>query len=429
MLTWGEKLSDSTYSDRPAGQSPDTPEQTRTLGRPLGLRTTAVHAGTPANPLTGASAPDIVMSTTFVIGPGISFSADDITDETPFVYTRWGNPTVQQLERKLAALEGAEEAVAFGSGVAAIATLFLHSLKAGDHLVMSDVTYAAASEVANQKLPELGIEVTRVDTSNPENVRGALRPNTRLVYLETPVNPLLRLTDVEAVVAIAHEQGIPVAVDSTFATPVGLRPAELGADFVIQSLTKYICGHGDAIGGALIGRSEEMKKVRKLAIHLGGILSPFNAWLILRGLTTLPIRMAAHQENAFAVGRYLESHPKVTRVIYPGLPSHPQHDLAVRQMKNFSGMLTFQVKDGHAAAHLLSQRLRVIHYAVSLGHNRSLICYLATDDLLRSSFHLTPEQERSYRAFAGDGVFRLSVGLEDAEDLIADLEQALEPLT
>lgn len=396
--------------------------------RAVGIRTAAIHAGTPANGLTGASAPDIVMSTTFVIDPSVAFSADEINDETPYVYTRWGNPTIRQLERKLALLEGAEDCVAFGSGVAAIAALFLHVLKSGDHLVMSDVTYAAASEFANQKLPNLGISVTRVDTSDPENVRAAIRPTTRLVYLETPVNPLLRLTDVEAVVSIAHEAGVPVSVDSTFATPIGLKPIELGADYVIQSLTKYICGHGDAIGGAVIGRSDELKKLRTMAIHMGGIISPFNAWLIMRGIATLPIRMAAHQETALAVARHLERHPKVTRVMYPGLPSHPQHDLAVRQMKNFSGMLTFQVDDGPAAARLLSERLEIIHYAVSLGHNRTLVCYLSTDDLLRSSFHLTADQERSYRAFAGAGVFRFSVGLEDAADLIADLDQALAPL-
>ncbi len=396
--------------------------------RAAGIKTAAVHAGTPANALTGASAPDIVMSTMFVIDPSVAFSADEMNEETPFVYTRWGNPTNAQLERKLAVLEGAEDCVVFGSGVAAIAALFLHSLKAGDHMVMSDVTYAAASEFANQKLPNLGIEVTRVDASNPQNVREALRPNTRLVYLETPVNPILRLTDVEAVTAIAHEAGALVAVDSTFATPIGLRPAELGADYVIQSLTKYICGHGDAIGGALIGRSEEMAKLRTMAIHMGGILSPFNAWLILRGAATLPIRMAAHQEGALAVAQHLEGHPKITRVMYPGLASHPQHDLAVRQMKNFSGMLTFQVNDGLAAAHLLSERLKIVHYAVSLGHNRSLVCYLPTDDLLRSSFHLTPAQEASYRAFAGKGVFRLSIGLEDPADIIADLDNALAPL-
>ena len=280
--------------------------------------------------------------------------------------------------------------------MAAITALFLHCLKSGDHVVMSDVTYAAASELANDRWPRLGIEITRVDTSDAENVRKALRPNTKLVYLESPANPLIRLTDVAAVTAMAHDAGALVAVDSTFSTPIGFRPADLGADFVVQSLTKYICGHGDAIGGSVAGSKEELVKLRGLAIHVGGVLSPFNAWLILRGAATLPIRMAAHEEGAMAVAEHLEKHPKVTRVIYPGLPSHPQYELAARQLKNFSGMLTFQVADGPAAAKLLSDRLQVVHYAVSLGHHRSLVCYLSTADLVRSSFHLTPEQEASY---------------------------------
>lgn len=397
-------------------------------GRGMGLKTAAVHAGQAPNPVTGASAPDLVMSTTFVIASGISFSADDITDETPYVYTRWANPTVRQLEQKLAVLEGSDDCVAFGSGMAAITALFLYVLKDGGHVVMSDVAYAAASELANDTLPRLGIEVTRVDTSDPQNVCDALRPNTRLVHLETPANPLLRLTDIEAVAEIAHKAGAVLAVDSTFATPIGLKPIELGADYVVHSLTKYICGHGDAIGGSVAGRKEDLVKLRSVAIHVGGILSPFNAWLILRGTATLPIRMAAHEEGALAVANHLEGCPLITRVVYPGLPSHPQYDLAVRQMKNFSGMITFQVADGPAAAQLLADRLQIIHYAVSLGHHRSLVCYLPTQDLLRSSFHLTTAQETSYRAFAGDGVFRLSVGLEDAADLIEDLDNALAPL-
>lgn len=396
--------------------------------RPVGMKTAAIHAGHPPNPVTGASAPDLVMSTTFVIEPGISFSADDINAETPFVYTRWGNPTVSQLEQKLAVLEGTEDCVAFASGMAAITALFLHVLKAGDHLLMSDITYAAASELANDRLPHLGIAVTRVDTSDPARVQAALRPNTRLVYLESPANPLLRLTDIEAVAGMARAVGAAVAVDSTFATPVGMRPAALGADYVIQSLTKYICGHGDAIGGSIAGPRNDLAGLRSLAIHLGGVLSPFNAWLIIRGMATLPIRMAAHQEGAFAVARYLEQHPRVTRVVYPGLESHPQHELAARQMQNFSGMVTFQVEDGPRAAHLLAERLEIMHYAVSLGHPRTLVIYLPTADLMRTSFKLDPEQEAAYRAYAGDGLFRLSVGLEDPADLIADLEQALAPL-
>lgn len=390
-----------------------------------GIRTAAVHAGEEPNPLTGASAPDIVMSTTFLINPDVSFSANLLTEETPFAYTRWGNPTVSQLEQKLAALEGSEACVAFASGMAAITALLFRVLKAGDHVVMSDVTYAAASELANDTLPKLGIEISRVDTSDPENVRSALRSNTRLVYLETPTNPILRLTDVATVATMAHEAGALVAVDSTFATPIALQPIALGVDFVIHSLTKYICGHGDALGGAVCGSQQEMALLRPMAVHLGGILSPFNAWLIMRGAATLPVRMHAHEENALTLAQYLEGHPQITRVIYPGLPSHPQHELAKEQMANFSGMITFQMRDGLAAARAFSTKLQTIHYAVSLGHHRSLVVYIPTEDMLKTSFRLTAEQEASYRHFAGDGVFRFSVGLEDPADIMADLDQAL----
>jgi len=403
-------------------------DQTPDTSRPSGVRTTAVHAGEGPDPSTYASAPNLVMSTTFVINPDVAFSANEITADTPYAYTRWGNPTVAQLERKMAALEGTEACLAFASGMAAIWALFARLLAKGDHMVMSDVTYAAASELANDTLPAMGVEVTRIDSSDLDELRSALRPNTRLLYLETPAHPLLRLTDIAAAAEVAHAAGVPVAVDSTFATPIALRPAEHGADYVIHSLTKYICGHGDALGGAICGRQADLDDLRSTAIHMGGVLSPFNAWLIIRGAATLPIRMRAHEETAMAVAQHLEQHPAVTRVIYPGLPSHPQHELAKRQMENFSGMLTFQVKDGAAAARKFAEKLQVIHYAVSLGHHRSLMCYLPTADMLRTSFHLTRSQEQSYRAFAGDGIFRFSVGLEDAADLIADLDQVLDRL-
>jgi methionine-gamma-lyase len=254
----------------------------------------------------------------------------------------------------------------------------------------------------------------------------ALRPTTRLVYAETPANPILKLTDIADVARIAHAAGVELAVDSTVATPIATRPIELGADIVLHSLTKYLCGHGDAVGGALVGRSEVMSKLSQGAgIHLGGIISPFNAWLTMRGMATLPIRMRAHAENALKVAEFLEKHPQVTRVMYPGLASHPQHELACRQMQNFSGMLAFQVKDGRAAAQRFADKLEVMHYAVSLGHHRSLIFYMPTDEMQSNSFHLNEAQMAVYREFAGDGIFRLSVGLEDAEDLVADIERAL----
>ena len=397
--------------------------------RPLAFQTRAIHAGESPDPTTGASAPNLVMSTTFVTEAGASFSAEDFGEATPFIYTRWGNPTVDQLERKLASLEEAEACIAFASGMAAVTALFLFALKPGDHLVISDVTYAATAEFSKDFLPRLGIEVTKVDMSDARNVEAAVKKNTRLIYAETPANPLVRLTDIEAVARIAKAAGAWLAVDATFATPCATRPIALGADFVLHSLTKYLGGHGDAIGGALLGARAHLAEVKKgIAIRTGGILSPFNAWLIMRGLATLPIRMKEHERVASAVAAFLEQHPKVTRVIYPGLASHPQHGLARRQMANFSGMLTFQVKDGPSAAKVLSERLEVIHYAVSLGHHRSLVFYLATDDMLRTSFPLGPVQEASYRQYAGDGIFRFSAGLEDPDDLCRDLDQALSAL-
>jgi methionine-gamma-lyase len=391
-----------------------------------GLQTLAVHAGEGPDPTTRASAPNLVMSTTFLIDPDVAFSAEELEPDAPFVYTRWGNPTVRQLEDKLAALEGAEAGMCFASGMAAISALFTHMLRPGDHLIMSDVAYAGASELVNSIVPRGGVEVTRVDLSDVEALRAAVRPATRLVYAETPANPILRLTDVAAVAEVAHAAGAKLAVDSTFATPVAIRPLDLGADFVLHSLTKYIGGHGDAVGGALLGAEPDMTQIRRgPGVHIGGVLSPFNAWLIMRGIATLPIRMRAHEEGALAVARFLEGHPKVTRVLYPGLPSHPQHDLARRQMSNFAGMVSFQVEDGPVTAVRLARDLRTVHYAVSLGHQRSLIVYLPTRDLLATSFRMDAAQEEAYRAWAGDGLFRLSVGLEDAADIIADLEQAL----
>ncbi len=392
------------------------------------LRTAAVHAGESPDPATGASAPNLVMSSTFVTREAGGFSAHDLDEESGYLYTRWSNPTVAQLEAKLCALEGAEACLCFGSGMAAAAGVLLSLLGSGDHVIMSDTNYAGVAELGRDTLPRMGIEASFVDTSDPRNVEAAIRPETRLVWLETPANPIVRLTDLGAVgeIAAAHPR-VRVAVDSTFATPVATRPLDLGAHYVMHSLTKYIGGHGDAVGGAVLGSRENIAALRlEAAIHYGGVLSPFNAWLILRGAATLPIRMAAHEENALAVARFLEDQPRITRVIHPGLPSHPQHDLARRQMSNFSGMLTFQVDGGPQLAEEMARRLRVIHYAVSLGHHRSLIFWMDTPSLMESSFRLAGDQLETYRAYAGDGIFRMSVGLEDAADLCEDLGRVLD---
>lgn len=393
-----------------------------------GMRTRAIHAGEGPDPETGASAPNLVMSTTFVLDEaGGSFSALNAAGDERYVYTRWANPTVHQLEEKLASLEGGEMAVAFSTGMGAATGLLLHRLGARDHLVIADVTYAGVAELVRDTLTRLHVEVTPADLSDLDDLRRALRPNTRMIWAETPANPILKLTDIRAVAELAQQAGAELVVDSTFATPLASRPLELGADYVVHSLTKYLGGHGDALGGAIVGRAERLSRLRQdTAIHLGAALSPFNAWLILRGMATLPLRMAAHAQNAMHVARFLESHPKVTRVVYPGLPSHPQAELARRQMSNFSGMLAFQTSDGPRLAQQFAQRLEVFHYAVSLGHHRSLLFYLATDDLQKNSFRLDADHLARYRAYAGDGIFRVSVGLEDPEDLCADLDQVLE---
>lgn len=395
-----------------------------------GIRTRAIHAGEGPDPETGASAPNLVMSTTFALDEASgSFSALCSAGNERYVYSRWANPTVHQLEEKLASVEGGEMAVAFGTGMGAAAGLLLHRLAAGDHLVVSDVAYAGVAELVRDTLTKLRIEVTLADLSDLDDLGRAMRPDTRMIWAETPANPILKLTDIRAVAEIAQRAGAELVVDSTFATPLATRPLELGADYVVHSLTKYLGGHGDALGGAVIGRAERLSSLRQdTAIHLGAALSPFNAWLILRGMATLPLRMAAHAQNAIHVARFLESHPKVTRVVYPGLPSHPQAELARRQMANFSGMLAFQTQDGPRLAQQFARGLEIFHYAVSLGHHRSLIFYLATDDLQKNSFRLDPDHLARYRAFAGDGIFRVSVGLEDPEDLCADLDQVLQTM-
>lgn len=395
-----------------------------------GMQTRAVHSGESPDPATGASSPNLVMSSTFMADPEASFSAEGTHGEDAYFYTRWGNPTVRQLEQKLSSLEEAEDSMAFASGMAAITGLFFHCLRPGDHLILGDVIYAAVLEFSNDLFSDLGIEVSCVDTSRPENLQAAIRDNTRLIYVETPCNPILRLTDISAVVSIAKGSGVRLAVDSTFATPVATRPVALGADFVVHSLTKYIGGHGDAIGGAVVGPAGDIAEMkRKIGIRMGGVISPFNAWMILRGMATLPIRMKAHEQSALEVANYLSRHPAIKRVVYPGLESHPQHELACRQMDNFSGMLTFQAENHESLPGIFAANLRIIHYAVSLGHHRSLVFNIPTDEILKTSFSLTEEQEAGYREFAGDAIFRLSVGIEDAADLCEDLELSLKEIS
>lgn len=394
--------------------------------QPAGLQTLAIHAGESPDPTTGASTPNLVMSSSFVVDEEISFSANNATGETPFIYTRWDNPTTQQLERKISAFEQAEATLAFATGMAASAAVMLAHLSAGDHLIISNTNYPGTAEFARDTLTRFGVEVSPVDSSSNEAIANAIRDNTRMIWLETPSNPLLNISDIKAAADLAKSAKALLVVDATFGSPIATQPLTLGADLVVHSLTKYIGGHGDAMGGSVSGAQSLLGPLRgESLVHYGGVISPFNAWLIMRGMATLPIRMRSHQENALALANFLEAHPSVEKVIYPGLESHPQHALAKRQMKNFSGMISFRTANAKALAEVMMKQLKVIHYAVSLGHHRSLIYLMQTDDLLGSSYRLEGKDLENYRASAGDGIFRFSVGLEDPADLIADLEKVL----
>lgn len=391
--------------------------------------TLAVHAGIEIDPATNAIAPNVSMSVNNVLVPGDgAFSADGVEDlaELPFLYARWSNPTVRQLEKRMAALEATDEAIASATGLAAIAGVFFTFLKAGDHLIVSDVCYAGAAELARRILPDYGIDVTAVNMSRITDVEAAIRPNTRLIHCESPCNPIMRLTDLDQVADLAHRHGILVSVDSTFATPAATQPARLGVDLVIHSLTKFINGHGDALGGVVCGSKALIAKIRgRAGVYLGAALAAHNAWLIMRGIDTLFARMRMASDTAQRVATFLENHPAVERVIYPGLASHPQRALAERQMALSGGMIAFRLRgDMHDAARVMARELKTIHYAFSLGHQRSIIVHLDTAEM-NATFQLDGTQLEDYKAFAGDGIFRLSIGLEAAEDLIADLGQAL----
>jgi len=335
-------------------------------------------------------------------------------------YSRWGNPTVEVLEKVVADLEGGERCLAFASGMAAVSTTLLALLGPGDHVVAAESLYTATTEVLSRDLAELGVDVDFVDPTDPEAFGRAATEKTRLFYVESPTNPMMMLTDLAAVASIGREKGILTVVDNTFASPYNQKPLALGADVVLHSATKYLSGHTDVVAGCVVTRDELIEPLWQKRTMLGGCLDPFAGWLLLRGMKTLALRMRQHNENAMAIAEMLESHHAVKQVMYPGLPSHPQHELARRQMTGFGGMLSFEVSGGRGAGGRLVESTELAVLAVSLGGVETLIEHPAT----MSHVRLTDEQLR--RAGIPPGLIRLSVGIEDAEDLIADLRQALE---
>ncbi len=393
----------------------------------LHSQTLSLNAGLEPDPSTHAISPNVVMSVNHSFKPGEgAFSANGQTDltETPYLYAGWTNPTVRQLEQRLAAVESCDDAYATASGMAAASAVFLSLLKAGDHLIISDVCYAGINELARQILPSFGIEISTVNMSNPDELKAAIRPNTRLVHAETPCNPLLRLTDLRAVSHILHPLDILLCVDSTFSSPVITQPAKHGADLVIHSLTKFINGHGDALGGCVVGKKSLIETIRsKAGVYLGAGISAHNAWLIMRGMDTLYPRMKTMSESAQIIAQWLEKQPQIKKVIYPGLETHPQYRLAKAQMDLPGAIIVFQVNDMTQMEQRFADTARVFHYAFSIGHQRSLAVLLKTADLMKSTYQLNQQQYDEYIEYAGEGVFRLSIGLEDVRDLIEDLSR------
>jgi methionine-gamma-lyase len=392
------------------------------MSREWGINTKAVHAGREANP-TRAVAPPIFQTAVFELedaAAGARFAQAVAPTE---YYTRWGNPTTRQAEDAIALLEGGERALVLGSGMAAITTAVLACVQSGDHIVAGRSLYAATLELFHTILPRWGIEVTFVSPTDPENFRRAIRANTKLLYVETPSNPRLDLTDLEAVARIAREHGLFTIADNTFATPYNQRPLALGIDAVVHSATKYLGGHHDLTAGVIVGSAAFIERCWKQAKIFGPTLSPFEAWLLIRGMKTFGLRLERQNANAQRIAEFLEGHPQIARVFYPGLPSHPQHDLARRQMRGFGGMIAFEVKGGREAGRQLVQSVRLITLAVSLGGVSSLIQHPAS-----MSHGPIPEHERQATGIT-EGLIRLSVGIEDVEDLIADLEQALRRLS
>ncbi|HEY8430950.1 MAG TPA: cystathionine gamma-synthase, partial [Sandaracinaceae bacterium] len=371
-----------------------------------------IHAGQEPDPVSGAVMTPIVLASTFAQdGPG---------NHKGFEYSRTDNPTRRTLERCLAALEGATHGIAFASGCAAMTT-FLHTLKPGDHVVASDDVYGGSFRILDKVMKPMGITATQVDMTDPSNVERAIRPETKVLWVETPTNPMLKLADLSAIGAIARERGVRMVVDNTFATPCLQRPLELGAHAVIHSTTKYINGHSDAVGGVILTSDDALaERLRFLQNAIGAVPSPFDCYLVLRGVKTLPVRMERHTRTARALAAWLSEQPGVEKVIYPGLPSHPQHALAAKQMKGPGGMISFVVRGGLPAARALLRAVRVFVCAESLGGVESLIEHPAI-----MTHGSVPPEVRAALGIA-DGLIRISVGLEAEEDLRADLARALE---
>ncbi len=379
---------------------------------PPGARfsTICIHAGQTPDAGTGAIITPIFQTSTYV--------QEELGRHKGYEYARTQNPTRAALEANIAAIEGGAGACAYASGMAAIGAI-ASLLRSGDHVVVTDNTYGGTFRLFERVLTKYGLEFSYVDTSQPELIERAVRPATKMLFVETPTNPVMRLTDLAAAASLAHSHNLRLVVDNTFASPAVQRPIALGADMVMHSTTKYLNGHSDSVGGAVVAaRAEDVEQLKFIQNTGGAILSPFDSWLVLRGTKTLTVRMAQHNKNGLALARFLDGHPKVRRVLYPGLPSHPQFELAKRQMQGFGGMLSFDVGDFEQARRVCNS-VKLMALAESLGGVETLICHPAT------MTHASVPAERRQSIGLTDSLVRISAGIEDTDDLIEDLDQAL----
>lgn len=388
------------------------------------FNTKAIHSGSEHCPVTGAHIAPIYRTSTFVMKDAEEAIAAGYGDPEGkfYAYTRYGNPTIHAVQRKIAALENAEAALMAASGMGAITTALLAVLNTGDHVVAADTVYGGTFGFMKKILPRFGIEVTmvRVTGDSVENIRSAMKPNTKIVYVETPSNPTLAITDLKRAAEIAHEGGALLYVDNTFATPYLQQPISLGADIVLHSTTKYLNGHGDMVGGAIVGNRELIHHFDSDYLKwIGGIMSPADAAGLSKGIKTLGIRMDVHCSNARKVAEFLQHHNMVEKVLYPGIESHPGHEIAKKQMKDFGGMMSFNVRGGFEAGKLLMDNVKLFSLATSLGNVDSLIQHSA------SMSHASLSKEERESVGIADGQVRLSIGIENVEDIINDLDQAL----
>lgn len=385
------------------------------------FETEVIHSGYKSDEFRGSLAPPLFQTSTFTFETAEQGARRFAGEEDGFIYSRLGNPTVAMLEERMAAIEKGEKALAFASGMAAVSAILISLTRSGDHILCSQGVYGCTFGLLQLMQEKYDIHHDFSMMSTREEVMAAIKPETACIYIETPINPTMRLVDLEMVAEVAREKGIPVVVDNTFSSPYLQNPIELGCDFVIHSATKYICGHGDVIAGIAVGPKEIMSKIAMTTQKdIGGVMSPFDAWLLLRGLKTLPVRMDRHCDNAEKLADYLSEHPAVEEVIFPGDPKHPDYSIAKKQMRKPGGLISFNIKGGQEAAQLFMNQLKLIKIAVSLGDAETLIQHPAT------MTHAVVPKEAREKMGIKDNMLRLSVGLEAWEDLRDDLEAAFE---